>query len=255
MSADYLYVDLDSLLDVRLGTLAVHHPEVFAKIVNDDAYYLREMDDFTAWGGPDREAFQALYAKRGIAELQASIMTAMPMVVKNIMGIMERDFEETPHYTEVGMDINIYPYELQDDEIEDLSKIMMVYGGINITPQVIRIAPADLTPDRIEPRYKGVLMYDFRHWLEMHQPKLKPIQLMRCTFHAPWLVYGALMTPDQLEQAGLRREASHREMTEISLREFLFLEYLPATFFSSYRPDLIERVFPLRNPEIAPPTA
>jgi hypothetical protein len=250
---------LDALLDTRLGVLAVHHPEVFQRVVQDEAYYQREVDDFTPWGGPDRESFAALYAQRDVEVATKSIMTAIPLVVKNIMGILERDFEETPLLDSIGVDINIHPYDLDEGERQELSKIMMVYGAINVVPNVISLSPEYVSPSWIAERFKGVIMYGFRDWLASWQTQLKPMEMARVTFHAPWLVYGSLMTPEQLADAGLRPEANHQHMAEIAMREFLFMEYLPALFFSSYRPDLIERVFPKRataeDVPLAEPTA
>lgn len=242
MSAEpgHIYVDLDSLLDVRLGTLAVHWPEVFTRCLNDDAYYMRDRDDFTAWGGPDREAFRAVYDKRGMDELQCSIMTAIPHLVKDLMLIQERDFEETPHFTEVGMDVNIWPYQMEDWEKEELVNVMMCYGGLNTVPRIISRSIQDMEPSFIHSRYKTLIMYDHRNWMAEQQPKLKPMQLHRISFIAPWLVFGELPDAAWLADAGLRPNASVPLMTEQAVREFMFLDYLPSLFFSRYREDLID---------------
>lgn len=239
-----LYVEYDALQDTRLGTLAKHYPAVFERCVNSDAYYLREEDDFTAFGGPDKETFRALYDKRDIETAQMSIMTAVPFVVKNLIGILEKERESSPYIGEIKMDVNIYPYVMDAEEIVELQKIMMVYGGINTIPNIISIKPDELTPEYIKGRYVGVIMYDFRNWLLKYTGKIKPADIYYVTFIAPQLLYGEKPTPEVLKEMGFNEDIHPYQFVEVALREFLYLESLPPCFFSSYRPDIIEREFP-----------
>ena len=244
-----LYVEFDALLDTRLGTLSLHYPEVFERCVKSDSYYLRDEDDFTQWGGPNREDFRALYDRRDMDVAQASILTAMPFVVKNLMGILERDFEETPYIKEVGMVINTYPYMFEEWEREELAKIMMIHGGLNVVPQVVRWPYSQLTPDVIAASYKGLIMYDFRYWLAEHQP-LAPLKLHDISFIAPGLIHGKRPTAEDLREGGLKESCNPHVLTAHALREFLFLEPLPLVMFSSYRPDLVEQVMPKTQSEV-----
>lgn len=252
----HVYVDLDSLLDTRLGTLRLHWPEVFAKCVADQNYYLRERDDFTPWGGPTQAEFAERYAQRDVETLQHSMVTAVPGLVKNMMEIQDRDFEETPYFSSIGLDINIWPYELQDgrggkdelDEIAELRSIMRVYSGLHSDPNIISRPPESMTPAYITSRYKTLFMYDFRDWLSK-QVGLRSMQMMRITFLSPWLLpaEGQLLTPEQLAEAGLRPEASHRLMVETALREFMDLEYLCPAFFSFIQEELVEKLLGIRR--------
>ncbi len=253
----YIYVDLDSLLDTRLGTLRLHWPEVFAKCISDQNYYLRERDDFTAWGGPNQAEFMERYNQRDVETLQHSMVTAVPALVKNLMQIQDRDFEETPYFSAIGLDVNIWPYQLQDgsgsedevDEISELKDIMRVFAGLNSEPNIISRPPEAMTPMYITSRYKTLMMYDFRDWLSK-QVGIRSMQMMRITFLSPWLLpaEGQLLSGEQLSEAGLRPEASHRQMVEVALKEFLDLEYLCPAFFSFIQEELIEKLMGPRKP-------
>lgn len=244
MKPGELYVDLDALLDTRLGLLSIHYPEAFQRCFHSDEYFLRDEDDFTPWGGPDRETFRALFEKRDIEVAQSSVMTAVPLMVKNLLGILERDFDETPYLKNVGLTVNIWPYVFDEEETEMLSKIMMVYGGVNTIPTVIRLSPEKLTPEYIVARYTGMIMYEFRSWLALQMENLKPMVMHNVSFIAPALIHGVRASGELLQEGGLKADANIHQLTEAALREFLFLENSPALFFSVYRPDLIETYFP-----------
>lgn len=236
-----VYVSLDSLLDSRLGTLALNWPDVFRKCVRDESYQMRVEDDFTKWGGPNREEFAEAYAKRDLDTLASSIVTAVPGLVKNLMQIQERDFEETPYFSSIGLDVNIWPYEMDDFDINQLKMIARVFSGINVEPNIIRRSIKDLTPTYITGRYRVLIMYDFRDWLQSQIP-MRAMLMHRVTVMAPWMLYADPMTPEQLSEAGLRPDADQRLMRETALREYMNLEHWPTAFFSMLREDLIERI-------------
>lgn len=235
-----VYVDIDSMLDSRLGTLARFWPETFKKCIHDIDYFMRDRDDFTKWGGPTQAEFLEKYKERDVETLMHSIVTAVPALVKLKMRKMEEDFDQTPYFASIGMDVNVWPYEFQEDEIEELVNIMRVYGGLNTHPNIISKPPEDITPTLIAGRYKIVMLYDFRDWLAKHIP-LKAFQMYKVEFLAPWLLPpdGVVTSPETLAEAGLRPDADVRLMTETGLIEYLSLEFVSAAFFSMVQEDLI----------------
>lgn len=244
-----ILVELDALLDTRIATIARKYPKVAADMMRTEAYWTRETDDFSEWGGPDAAEFAELYAARDIDTVSNSLRTTIPYIVKDLMMKLELEVEQTPRLSDTGMDVNIWPYEIDEENQKALVSAMMVYGGINTVPKIVSIAPKDLTYGLIHGSYSGVILYDFKGWFEQHVSELRSMYLHDVTIMTAEIRHGPMPTSEELAEAGLRADVDIFRLTEGLYREFFVLEFHPAALFSLHRSDIVNRMTRGLQPE------
>ena len=236
-------VELDALLDTRIAVLAYHYPAIAEKMMHGFEYWARDRDDFSWAGGPNQAEFRALYDARTADMIAGAMRTTMPFIVKDLMMKLELEEEATPRLKDVSLDINIWPYVFDEQEQDDLKKIMMVYGGINTIPTIVSISPDELTFQMIRERYSGLVMYDFQPWMLKHINSIRSMYIYDVTFYVPELLFGQLPSKTELREMELREDldifSSHSQLW----REFMFIDYFPAAVFSLHRSIIAEAIF------------
>lgn len=235
-------VQLDAILDTRISTISKHNPEAACELMRNDMYWFRSVDDFTAVGGPDRLKFLEMYGKRDASILPYTLMTTIPYMVRDFLVKTEIEGENTPRVGEVYAELNIWPYDLHDEEKEDLIKVMRVYGGLNTVPKIVSIPPEELTMQRIKENYSAIFMYDFPQWLAIHQTKLRSMYLHDVMFVVPMISSGERMDPTEARESELRPDYDEFELIAAVLREFFVVRYEPAALFSLHRNDMVAAI-------------
>lgn len=247
-------VYLDALLDTRIAVLNRHDPKLAVRLMGSVDYWARDSDDFSAMGGPGLEEFKKLYDARDDSIVMESLRTTMPLVVKDQMTKLEIIQEQTPFISGLGMELNIWPYELDPESHKDLVLAMMNYGAINVIPRIVRISPKDLTQAMLRERYSGVIMYDFHDWLKHHSGTMQALTTYQITVIAAELRHGKKHTADELIAEGLRPDIDTFRLTETVFREFFALELYPVGLFSLHRRDVAKAILGDRPTNIPRPS-
>lgn len=244
------YVDLDALLDTRLGTIAKYSPEAAKRALSDPNYFDRVRDDFTELCGLDMESFKQLYAKRDEEVLAASTMTEMPFVLERIVRELEQDSIDTPFVGKTTVEVNCYPYKLDSESLKNLQLGIMARAGLQTEVRMVYIEPAKLTPTFVRGRYSGMIIYDLRGWMELHLEEFKRVKMPRVTVMAPALYSTTEDFPmEELYAEGMSENVTPFILTEVGLIELFSLTLLPAFAYSIVRLDGRVRI---EEPEHAP---
>ena len=79
MSAKRILIDIDTLLDTRLGLLHTLNPEAVKRVVVNDRYWLRDYDDWEVLteGLVTKSQFDDAWKQRTTDILQHSMMTSI----------------------------------------------------------------------------------------------------------------------------------------------------------------------------------
>lgn len=233
----YLLVELDALLDTRLGTIHRIDPDRATQTLRNEDYYFRLKDDFTDICGIGQEEFAAAYAQRDLETIQNSVICPAAVTLKDIVIGLEVDHSDHPLAKKPVVDLNIWPYELDADTIRYLRAAVSSYAGVETLVNAVSMAPKDVTPALIRSKYSAVFMYDFWHWLQTHMPELEKIQVPRVSFFTPSLFTGSLPTPEEMVEMGLPGELDPLRAVEMSLSPYLGLDIMPTFMYCIYRPD------------------
>ena len=143
-------IEIDCLLDTRLGTLAKFNPDLANVILTDteNLYHERKTDDFP---GISRETFYSLYHDRDIETMFNSRPTnIIKFLIKNHLELATNLRSQAKNETLVYQ-INVFPYLLTPVEQEDLILAFKHWLGIKeVIVECINFSTLDLTPKYID---------------------------------------------------------------------------------------------------------
>lgn len=159
-----MYVELDALFDTRLSIINLLNKNLSLELLGNENYTLRYFDEFDYISN---NVFNNYYKNRNKTVLQNSYITKLiELVVFELDVILSKKIDINDN-TPVKLDVNVYPYELTDDEKEKIKEALLIY---NIVPeveiQIINISTEDLTLNQIGSNYSMAMMYDVTSWLE-----------------------------------------------------------------------------------------
>ena len=233
MNTQRILVQLDALLDTRLATVSRIDQDAAVKLLESEAYYIRFNDDFEALTGITREQFRDAYAKRDVDTLALpAIMTVAPLMLHELITKLEINDAESPYVEGVEVEVNFWPYQLDDEEIDGLSKAIMVFSGMETLVRMVSIHPMELTPDFIKDRYTGLILYDFKEWFEYQKSKYATVKTPDLTVLAPALFYDKIPTPEEYLAEGIDSGITPFELAELAVMDCFRLKLLKSEIFS-----------------------
>lgn len=221
-----IYVDLDCLLDTRIGTLAKMDEDLAAQVLAGN--YHQRTDDFFA--GVDHEAYKAAYAQRDVDTLMLSLFT-------NVITFLQACVKSATDEVALGgqnngleIVINVHPYELEPEEREQIElAIKARLFGVPVV-RTTKVPDEFLTPEYVKETYGMMIRYDFEPWLEKQAQALEKTRIPAVTIISP-AIYRKLPTDE--EMAALKAEKLHPfRALEIALAPVVGVRLLDAEVFS-----------------------
>lgn len=180
-----ILIELDALLDTRLGAMRIFSESLWANTWNDPAYYNRLVDDFEHFGQGTTLMWEGIYNQRGtlrdekgdLKVLRNSVMSVM--VGKMGMHLRQLYSKRTtePNFKGCDVKVNVWPYELDEIDKEEivlaLEQMMLPDESgadveiIDTQISCVSIPHSELTLDMIREEYTKVVMYNFREWWDI----------------------------------------------------------------------------------------
>ena len=223
---EIVYVDLDCLLDTRLGTLALAN-EQWALNALKQGYHTRRMDEF-----PDvnRDDFKKLYAERTADVLPMSVYTNMFVFLD---GILKGEFDHTAsggQGAKIEIQVNYHPYELEPEEIGALCQVISHRTMEMADVRMVNIPDGFLTPTYCRDTYVMMIRYTYEPWIEMHVKAFEERKMPGMAFIAPALYQ---KTPTEAELKELNDMGlDPLRATEVALAPLFAMRLLDANAFS-----------------------
>jgi hypothetical protein len=178
-----IYIDLDCLLDTRLGTCTVLKPDGIGDILSNN-YLRRTMDVFH---GIDKKEFNNRYNKRDVDVLKNSYMTNIVKVLNPLIRDSLKLLGAQPIYNTVALYVNLHPYKLTDDEIEDIVLCIKRWTDNLIPINIINLSNDDLTVRWIGSHIQTLIKYDIHEWMTKQIKNFNKQQLTEVNAIAPAL--------------------------------------------------------------------
>lgn len=226
LKRDVIYVDLDALLDTRLGCLATIRDEYAFNAMKGD-YFTRESDTF-----PDMslEDFKEVYALRDMTVLKRSILTN---VIFLLSGFVKSSMEESVTGGQnLGLEVsvNTYPYEMAQEERLELIQLLQLKLGPQVEVSAIHLSNEQLTPEVCKENYQAMVRYSFHDWVQIHLEAWKKTKMPSVAFYAPAL-YAKI--PTNAEITELRElKLNPFQATELACAPLFALRLLEPNMFS-----------------------
>lgn len=182
-----IYVELDALLDTRLGTLNVMNPKFAEDTVSKPGYFTRVSDDFSVFCDVTFEDYKAAYAKRDMVTLENSVVTNATFVLNSVVNELNRQRSETPFASTVTVEVNMWPYRPDSETRFELENAIASLLPMDIAVRSIDLPIDQLTLTHVARSYSGMLIYNFAEWMQLHVEEFKTVTIPGVTVLAPKL--------------------------------------------------------------------
>ncbi len=232
MSIKTFLVELDCLLDTRIGTVSRLNEAAAVNLLKSD-YRLRKTDNFEELteGLVTNADFRYAYEQRDVETLKASRCTNMVFLLKDLVDKVEGQRIDTPYADRVVVEVNVHPYNLDPAEEDALITAVMAYAGMETEVRVVNYSLGEITPGNIKDRWDAVILYEFNEWFKHHHETLKTVKLPANLMFAPALFVDRVPDAEEVKIEGLEG-VDPFALLEMSLVERLKLELIEARFFS-----------------------
>ena len=167
-------IDINTLLDTRLGVLARLNSAAANSIVRSDWYPIRDTDRFdrVSDGVISKEMFDEMYNKFEVETLSNSLMTNLIYILRSDVKDIFPKYQLKEINGKITFDINVYPYRLLDEEKEIIKRAISHYLTEPASVNVVDIAYHLLTPTGIALNYDMMTIYNYEDWLKYHHEAL-----------------------------------------------------------------------------------
>ena len=227
-----IYIDLDSLLDTRLGIISMLDETAVEAMVKAGHYWTRVYDDWEVLteGKVTNTAFNEAWEQRTNEVLRASMLTEIFGPLRNILTLYTQNIKEGHVDKPLCMTVNMYPYTLSDDEQEGISEALKYHVGADFSVFFVSITDDELTPALLFSRYDAAFMYHFHKWIVKHGFALANQPTPDFVLMVP-----RLFTKDPTD---LSQDAQKDEflVTALQLRYYINLEFIGSHCFSMLHP-------------------
>ena len=132
----------------------------------------------------------------------------------------------TPFHYKPKILLNIYPYELSEEDIVILIESLISISNGLADIEVIDMPYEDITPKYVKSHLSIMILYDYSSWLEIHSTN-KNFEKITCPEVA--LIGPRLYFKDNIEASELDPFSS----MEILISPLIGLQLLPIEYFSS----------------------
>lgn len=224
-----ILVDMDALLDTRLGVLMqMDHGETALTL----GYRTRTSDRWAEMGlTVDQADYDRRYQARDVMTLAASRPTNVAYLLNQITEYLSQLRLNAPMYETCEVIINTYPYHLDDETQKAICLSVGSWISMESSVSCIRRSAREVSPSWLLENAEGYVVYDFNHWLTQNEKALGSTRLPRNLILAPSLYWNETPESDQVEVDELGKVNPFAAL-ELALVEYLGLHFQPVAYFS-----------------------
>lgn len=226
-----IYVDIESLLDVRqaiLYTLCPDQDKLMAYLDSEE-YNFRQTDTFSI---VDSSTYNKAYQSRSTDILPYSTITHILVSLKTKLANLEK---RNIYYGETKTPevvLNIYPFTLTTEHIDQIQNLLFVKLETNTLVTITSISPLELSPYFIKNgSFTACFIYNFSEWMNFHSKSLETNKLTDTVLYFP-AIY---VNYDEKEQEKIVKLGFKDvfNYTEFLLSSVANINFLPTVFYSN----------------------
>ena len=179
-----LYLDVDTVIDVRYGKLCQINPKLADEVLFKFGQYCnRDHDDMWLM-------FPELTKEEWVNQptTKESLMLGKRTNIFNLIDDVLRSMEGSLT-TDIALElcINFKDYGLTTNEIEQFLVIISARYEHKFKVKAVTVPLKELTPSWLVKNTNIVIMYDFNGWVDLHSGKLGNQEVKGLTFYIPTL--------------------------------------------------------------------
>jgi hypothetical protein len=226
---DNIYLDLDTILDTRMGTLGKLDNDLAVRTLNSGKYHKRTVDEFE---GISREAFKEAYAARDIETLRYSVLTNVVFFLRRL--IKDSLISSVIHgkAEKLSFTLNVYPYNFDDEGlVEMLIGCMRFHTYSTSTVRIVSIPDEELTPEFCAANFQIMLRYDWVNWASKHKTYYETKGTPQMAVVVPEIFFDNAPTAEEIVELQLKKQNPF-SMTEEIVAAMFRLKHMPISLFS-----------------------
>lgn len=234
MNKQTLLIDLDALVDTRLGTLSKISSDITAEIMTN-GYWDRMRDDFDVLSQNkiDINEYKRLYAERDVETLVNSIMTAALTLIGPMTQELQKRATRGVDVGEIEVLINFAPYKLERELIDEYVEVIRNYLAITCKVSATFLPVAELNPLKLDQVADIWITYAYDEWMTLHNEALLTNRIPMMTILAPALMHNPdKLTKEELTDIRTGEEFNPFKLHQDIMAEFIGIEFHPSFVFS-----------------------
>ena len=234
---EVILIELDALLDTRLGTISLMDEALARKMLDLD-YPNRISDEFNLLLDEiDMSVYNKAYADRDIETLYYSAPTDITLFLNQLINNLIRDgVKGNPQFEGVDVQINTYPYQLTKELEDEFATCIAASLRLDIDVKLVYHSYKDMTTDFIVAnKWTFMVMYNFAQWFKSVFGNLStpPRCTPRTVVLAPMLVGCVKDVLGELEkEIPCKARASPFDAMQIAMADVIGVRFLPVADFS-----------------------
>lgn len=229
-----IHVMLDVLLDTRIATVAGLNGEAAAKMLGNPKYLERLTDDMTEItdGVINNEVYRAAYAGRDLSTLALSRPTGAFKALDDLKRSLAANIPNTPFADGFSFEINVWPYQMDEDEMRDVETAVAYWLGARTSIRVVNMPLRDLSPYRLAGGYSAVFLYSLDEWAKLHGKAVMASPIRDVTLFCPRLYKDRALTKEECIIAPNSDALDPFAETVNMWRDFVGIVFFPAAVYS-----------------------
>lgn len=224
-----IYLALDTVLDTRLGTLAVMGSEHAVRALDSGRYHRRLIDEFDHI---PKQVFRQAYNKRDLETLKQSLVTNMVFFLRRLIKDSLLEAVVQQRVERMCFTVNVWPYDFSDPGlVEMLIGCIRFHTYSTSSVRIVSIPDEELTPQFCRDNFQIMIMYDWVEWLDKHKAFFENDGMPGVTLVVPEIFKEAVPTQDDIDRLELNKHNPFR-MTETICARMFRLKHMPISLFS-----------------------
>lgn len=159
-----ILVDLDVILDTRIGVLSQLYPAATEKLINNPLYRTRQTDEFNLIDKSiDLNTYRKAYANRDVNALMNAVPTEMMLEFVMILdSLLDEILGPNPENKIIKVEINTAPYNLTSEECESIVHCFRTHTMTPFEITTVNIPYENMSLRMLEHGdYAALFIYDF----------------------------------------------------------------------------------------------
>ena len=238
-----IYVDLDCVLDLRLGCLTLIDESFSIAVSSESAYYTRVQDVFSTpdHGELSLKVFKEVFSKLKPESVQISLGTKIWKFIKHLYLMLKKGYSHQGTESSIFVDVNVWPMVLTDQELTTLQASLKSCLNRQLPNFDVELHLVDIPRNKFNlweaaKKYHGVVMYDYVQWIQSQETEfLKKKKVDDLILYLPRLFHNGLPTDPQA-QLELKNGMDPFDAWERKFAPVLQINYLPISFFCADLP-------------------
>jgi hypothetical protein len=228
MQSQDVLIDLDSLLDTRIGLLRARFPSR-VPTVDMAAYVNRYKDNLPELFGVNKNEWDSAWAERDLSVIKSSHATVFAKTLGRLLAPHKVRGDVSPIHDRLHLFINYWPYrlteELQDEFVAAISELAIEGTLVSMVSHPV----TELTPKLVGDRYSAMIMYNAIPWMDAQKEALASHRIPRVTLYTQ----GVIIDDDPELLAHIERESIDPFVrVKQQLAEYFSLHWWKPSYFS-----------------------